>query len=1405
MAEQSTPPTKAQLDKSEREHLEDVVIELRETVEADIRYKLEHTYELNEEDGGEDLVGGEADTRELLVEAVEQEDGDKTWEEKFEQYVMGLGYTFVNRITALRCMEVRGFIDRPVTQFTESGTTPAGEELETKEFLPPEEAIIEAYQRECKALADEIEILFDPNSPYSIISPDVDTYKTLCEHLDSISDEVWRADDVLGWVYEYYNRPLVEALDAKNTLEPEDVGPANQFYTPHWVVRMLTDNSLGKLYLEATDQTDTVPNPEALSTEERKNRPVTPEGAPEVPDLCTYLIPDDEQQEAPGFDHPQELRVIDPACGSGHFLLYAFDVLERIWWAETDLDHGEIPAQILEHNLYGVDIDLRSCQLAAFNLYLKARERAEEEDNSEFEMPKVNIVCADSSVAEIDAAMPILDEITEEETRVRNAIEDIVSEFQTTEALGSLLDVRGELSDEFMQDQTDIVGWADNGPRTLHEFLTKLRTAVEENTEDSFSEQNLRSFLNLLVVLTQEYDVALMNPPYGSRGRMPKPVKKYVKKKYEYDPEYYINFFEVCDNLVSDGGRVGMLIKREFMFKLSFDDFRKEFIGERGSFDFVAEYGIGLLDKATVRNAGAVVRIGGNQTPESEGDFIRLHDIEKGEKEKTFLQVTFSAEDAEQDVTRWYTKELSEFELIPGSHLSYWVPRELRSIYDSEMIIDAENAGTEKESLGVAKVGLQTGKDPRFLRKFWEAEDDGWKPFAKGGEDAWIFPRIPLTVWWKNDGKDIRRYDGSYPRNDKHYFKEGLTYTAKKESGRRFGYLPEGSIFAHIGSAVLPDYGSWQLLSFTNSALSTYLMLAQTPDRSWEVGNVAKIPCEDNILESDNLEEKAREIAGALYSKRKHEFRSPHYNGPIFLHMLGEQETLPSHADHPHRKLRDELKLVEPEETVSESDSLEDAGIAAARHHERIEKNLQDCADKIDEEVFDCFDITDEQREIILQEIALRTNEDPREHEEYDPDSITEPPENLPEMVKDLLLHLTLRVVHEEGVVSLSAVDQENELLELIETEFERIFGEYAEDRLAETDSILGDRPATEEAYPNLRRWLEEDLFEYHVSKFENTPILWRLTTERLVSDPKMEGFACLVDYHQLDASLFDSIESKYLEHLKSEYREHRNIADQRRSDQSLSTSEQAEAAENYERYESALQQLAAFEEAALELSSEHPRDWDEEMQSRAEELAPKVAEFRERTEERLTTLDELVDEMEPDEFEDTFSPTFLERVNENRDEWIEALKDLEEACQVYSKSPDQPVEAHLYDLFKYFDDLVGSTHYRGSSIFTMNYYFSKGKDYLEDGEPREGLPKEMELLAVLGAETDEDVELGEEIKEGCDELTKAISSNWQDRAIAEVMAAGYDPVKKHGVAINIQPLAEKKIVPEIVEDKVIN
>ncbi|MFB6301516.1 MAG: BREX-5 system adenine-specific DNA-methyltransferase PglX [Haloferacaceae archaeon] len=1397
MASDPLSRQRAQLDAEERDRLEGVVAEMRERVEDDVAFRLARRGLDERPKTPDDL---DDDTR-RLVAAIDGEGADgHDWNEAFEQYVAGVGYTVVTRLAALRCMEVRGFLDEAVTVFGDDGLTPAAETLAREGGAPADEAAIRAYHDACDRLADEAGIVFDRETAYSRVDPDDDTFEDLCGLLDGIPDAVWRADDVLGWVYEYYNRPAVEALDAKNTLEPDDVGPANQFYTPHWVVRMLTDNSLGKLYLEATGRESAVPDPEERSPAERKERPATSEAAPDVPELCTYLIPDADADagEAPSFDHPRELRVLDPACGSGHFLLYAFDVLERIWWAETDLDRGEIPARILEHNLYGVDIDLRSCRLAAFNLYLKARTRANAED-AEFEMPNLGIVCADARVADVEGAADVLDRIAGERTDVREALTRIVEEFRTTEALGSLLDVRGTLAGEFVEECPDTPEQGRTGPHTLDQFLDRLAGAVEERTADSFGERNLRSFPNLLVVLTQEYDVALMNPPYGSGGRMPDDVKAYVEDHYEYATDYYINFFEACDRLVATNGRIGMLVPRSFMFLQSFRRFREDFVGGRGSFDFLAEYGIGILDNATVRTAGTVVRSGGEGG--REGTFFRLGDVERGAKERAFLHAAF-VDDVDDGVRRRYERDLGAFDLIPGTPLSYWVPRELRETYSANCYLDADTGGVGGESLGTVSAGLCTGDDDRFVRRFWEVSGEGeWVPFAKGGSDAWLLPRVDRMVDWSP--REMASQPGGRVQNTDDYFSEALSYTVAKESGRRFGYLHPTSIFSHKGSVLIPDRAVWQALSYTNSHLFTYLMLAQTTERMWEVGLVATVPWAEDLETIDRLETLPREAVGHLVSKRRYDPVSPHYDGPVLLDVLGIDESLPR-SDHPHRDLRERVEIDTPAGTVPPSASLTEIGVAAARHLERVEANLQSCADAIDEAVFDCFDVTGDQRETVLQEIALRTNGNPRERETYDPDAITDPGDDFPGMVKDLLLHLAIRVVREDddGIVPLSAVDGEDDLLARIEDEFERLFGGHAPARLANVDGVLGDEPADGEAYPNLRAWLTHDLFDYHVSRFDRRPICWQLTTERLAPDHDDVGFACLVDYHQLDANVVDRLRDRYLEPRKALLRERRSAADRRRSDDALPTADRMAAAEAYARCENGLEGIGAFEDRLADLAEPAPREWPAANRERAAAAAGKVVEFRDRTAARLETLDALAD-LDDVDVDGLFSPSFYETVEENRGEWLDALDALEAAFEAYAGDGSEPVAAGLYDLFEYYDELIGSPHHASNGILVTTYYFGKFEDV---GQSRAGddVPERRRLLAALARDLDEYEALADEIADACDRIAAAAPSEWAERARSEITTAGYRPNRKHGVAINVAPLADAEIVPRTVDDSVL-
>jgi len=318
--------------------------------------------------------------------------------------------------------------------------------------------------------------------------------------------------------------------------------------------------------------------------------------------------------------------------------------------------------------------------------------------------------------------------------------------------------------------------------------------------------------------------------------------------------------------------------------------------------------------------------------------------------------------------------------------------------------------------------------------------------------------------------------------------------------------------------------------------------------------------------------------------------------------------------------------------------------------------------------------------------------------------------------------------------------------------------------------------------------------------------------------------------------SLFDRLSNQYLEPRKAELRERRSAANQRRNDESLSTSERADATDEFEFCSSALEQIAELEEVIQELGSTSERKFDDDDRERLRELAPKVAAFRKETAERIETLERLREMNGEEWFQDTFSDGFWDKVDEWRDEWVDALEELEHACEEYAKSSDEPVEAHLADLFDYFNwRLKGSDHYSSTGILFMTYYFERaGSDLLDDdGEPFDNLTEDEKLLASLATgvndasvldeeylqqiaddEGVDDVDelpplaefkaLAEEIDDRCQTVDKQIPSDWSDRALSEITTAGYQPNQKHGVAMNITPLAEKDIVPEVVEDKVL-
>jgi hypothetical protein len=221
------------------------------------------------------------------------------------------------------------------------------------------------------------------------------------------------------------------------------------------------------------------------------------------------------------------------------------------------------------------------------------------------------------------------------------------------------------------------------------------------------------------------------------------------------------------------------------------------------------------------------------------------------------------------------------------------------------------------------------------------------------------------------------------------------------------------------------------------------------------------------------------------------------------------------------------------------------------------------------------------------------------------------------------------------------------------------------------------------------------------------------------------------------------------------------------------------------------------------ELAQPSPREWPQERQEMAADAAELVREFRDATTSRLSTVDELAERDDTD-IEELFASSFGEKVEENREEWLEALDDLEAAFEAYSRGSSEPVEAHPYDLFEYYDSVKGTQHFASNGILYMTYYFDKLEEPEQMRFDEESDSQRQRLIADLASGLEEYVDLASEIENRCEEVASEIPSDWEDRAIAEITTKGYQPNHKHGVVINILPLVNSEIVPETVDNKVV-
>jgi N-6 DNA Methylase len=815
---------------------------------------------------------------EALPESAQQKSSSEDLQGATALYIREAAYTWFNRLVALRCLEARvpGVDEAIKVKPDYAGRSLRHDRFcrQYPELCQGEDGGLAAFLREvCAEAAQELPLLFDPDSPLTLVTPSPDALQKCVRVLsgekvsltrsasdiaDGLSDDAFCEPDLLGWIYQYWNTEekdrVFEAAARGKKIEGPDIIPATCIYTEDYMVRFLVENSLGVLWVE-----------------------IHPDSR--LPEQWPYFVRNAERR--PHEPRPvTDLTFLDPACGSGHFLVYAFDLLWDMYQEEGRItDPAEICRSILERNLYGIDIDERSVQIAAISLYLKAKERA-----PHFTPQRVNLVAANASVPP-DAVQRYL-QAHPEDRPLHGVLESIFEGLENVSEVGSLLQVEEQL-DRALQDlrkqeacrakdgpeqisMLPLLGlrvppiqgqlsldmlppWEDWKPAVLDRLHRQFQQEADAKDLSTaiFGTQAAKG-LGLIELLSSRYDVVTANPPYMGSKNMGLLLKTYVQRHYPQGKrDLYAAFIQRCLQLAEPGGKVAMVTQQSWMFLGSFAELRKGVLQQQ-TIECLAHLGEHGFEELAA--AGAFVALfvltQAPPAPEQRLWAARLIGPESAGEKATALER--AAQGNELAVVSQPLQ--ARFLSIPYATLSYW----LRDRF-FELLV-----GRALGDVADVVQGLATANDPRFVRFTWEAPPKTWAtpvrsrrwvPFEKGGGYAKWFGHHFWVVDWENNGirmklVTIERYGNAGKRiyNEGYFFQSGYTYSSLARGSVGLRYLTDSLWGAVLADAVMPRTTTpTGLGAVLNTRLTSAAVRWFRPQIVLSASYVARVPVPEHI------------------------------------------------------------------------------------------------------------------------------------------------------------------------------------------------------------------------------------------------------------------------------------------------------------------------------------------------------------------------------------------------------------------------------------------------------------------------------------------------------------------------------------------------------------------------------
>jgi type II restriction/modification system DNA methylase subunit YeeA len=752
----------------------------------------------------------------------------------FKQVVEEVAYTWFNRFIALRFMEVNNYLPTKVRVLSSSNPDSPEPDI-IKEALSVDldldkehvyELIVnnkteELYKyliiKQCNGLNKYLPFLFETIEDYKeILFPEgllaKDSFLREMTDTEKIPESDWEKVEIIGWLYQYY---IAEEKDrvikAKKKYKKEEIPFATQLFTPDWIVRYMVQNTLGRYWVEShPEHRDLIKNWEFYL--ENPNQE-----------------PDFEEKLAPYINSElkvEDIKCFDPAMGSGHILVYMFDVLYEIY-SRCGYMEREIPRLIIENNLYGLDIDDRAYQLSCFSVVMKALQY----NNRFFRSIEKGLTL---NLASIQETNRLNDNDIAYFTGGNNSakfleVKGFIEQFKDAKSIGSLVKLT----------HTDIQ-FIENRLNYIHEMPVEDVFQIDSRSKII---EIMPKLLKQVKILSEKYDVVITNPPYMGNKYMTPALADYLQEHYpDNRSDLFAVFMEFIMNCTNTDGHIGLVTPFVWMFIKTYEDLRKYIILNK-TISSLVQLEYNSFETAAIPVCTFTMR---NYYVNYPGEYVRLSDFPGPEVQPIKL-----LEAVKGNVTYRYTSYSKDNIDIPSNPIAYWITNNVRRIFKE---------GLPLSEIATPRQGIATADNERFLRLWYEVDfeklgigmenkeeaiESGrkWFPYNKGGEFRKWYGNNEWVVNWYNDGQEIKNFERAVVRNPNYYFKECITWSFI--SSTRFGvrYSPKGFIFDVGGSSLFVNDDKLNyLMGFLCSKLTFELIKVQNPTMNFQVGNVASLP-----------------------------------------------------------------------------------------------------------------------------------------------------------------------------------------------------------------------------------------------------------------------------------------------------------------------------------------------------------------------------------------------------------------------------------------------------------------------------------------------------------------------------------------------------------------------------------